>query len=246
MHFAVVHHVNLHAGSLDNPADFLAARTDQVADLVRGNIQHEEVRSVERNFRARGRDRLVHDVQNLQARLAGLRQGFAHHGDADARDLDIHLQRRNSLPRAGNFEIHVAVVIFGAGDVREDGVFIAFDDQAHGDARASGLERHARVHQSERTAANRGHGRGTVRFQNVRNAAHRVREIRFRGHQIRKSAFGQSAVSDFAASGTTQEFHFAHGERREVVMQHEVLERIFLEEKILALHVFLGAERGGG
>jgi len=29
-------------------------------------------------------------------------------------------------------------------------------------------------------------------------------------------------------------------------MQHEVLEGIFLEEKILALHVFLGAERGGG
>ena len=28
--------------------------------------------------------RLVHDVQNLQARLPRLRQRFAHHGDADA------------------------------------------------------------------------------------------------------------------------------------------------------------------
>ena len=57
--------------------------------------------------------------------------------DADAADLDIHLQRGDSLPRAGNFEIHVAVVIFGAGDVGEDRVLIAFDHQTHGDARAS-------------------------------------------------------------------------------------------------------------
>ena len=146
----------------------------------------------------------------------------------------------------GNFEIHVAVMIFGAGDVREDGVFIAFDDQAHRDAGAGGLERHARVHQSERTAADRGHRRRSVRFENVRNAAHGVGEIRVRRHQVRKSAFGEGAVTDFAAAGPAQEFHFADGERREVVMQHEVLEGIFLEEKILALHVFLGAERGGG
>jgi hypothetical protein len=182
----------------------------------------------------------------LQTRFAGLGQGFAHHGDADARDLDVHLQRGNSLPRAGNFEIHVAIMIFGAGDVRENGVFIAFDDQTHRDTCASGFEWNARVHQSERTAADGGHRGRAVGFEDVRNAAHGVGEIRIRGHQVRESAFGECAVTDFAAAGTTQEFHFADGERREVVMQHEVLEGIFLEEKILALHVFLGAKRRGG
>src|SRR5580704_8691032 len=65
--------------------------------------------------------------------------------------------------------------------------------------------------------------------------------------ETQRTAYGKSASegirADFAAAWATQEFHFTDGERREVVMQHEVLEGIFLEEKILALHVFLGAER---
>ena len=62
------------------------------------------------------------------------------------------------VPRAGHLEVHVAVVIFGAGDVGEDGVLLAFDHQAHRDSRAGELKRHARVHQRERAAADRGHG----------------------------------------------------------------------------------------
>ena len=37
--------------------------------------------------------------------------------------------------RPGDLEIHVAVVIFGAGDVGQDGVILAFQHQTHGDAR---------------------------------------------------------------------------------------------------------------
>ena len=46
-------------------------------------------------------------------------------------------KRGNSLPRAGNLEIHVAVMIFGAGDVGEDGVLIALDHQSHRDSGAA-------------------------------------------------------------------------------------------------------------
>ena len=53
-------------------------------------------------------------------------------------------------------------------------------------------------------------------------------------------------MTDFAAARAAQEFHFADGKRREIVVQHEALEGFFLEEQIEALHVFLGAERGGG
>ena len=104
------------------------------------------MRSVVGNLRASRGESFIHDVENLQARLAGLSQGFAHHGDADAADLDVHLQRGDSLAGTGNLEIHVAVMIFGTGDVGEDGVLIAFHHQAHGDTGASGLERHASVH----------------------------------------------------------------------------------------------------
>ena len=105
------------------------------------------------------------------------------------------------------------------------------------------FQRHARIHQRQRTAANRGHRRRSVRFQNVRDQAHRVREIRFRRKQVRKRAFRQCTVADFAASRPAQEFHFAHGKRREIVVQHEALERFVLEKQIEPLHVFLGAQR---
>ena len=104
---------------------------------------------------------------------------------------------------------------------------------------------HARVHQRERAAANRGHRRRTVRFQDVRNATDGVREIGVGRKQVGQRAFSEGAVADFATSRTAQEFHFADGKRREVVMQHEALEGVLLEEQILALHVFLGAERAG-
>ena len=80
---------------------------------------------------------------------------------------------------------------------------------------------------------------------NVGNQTHGVREIGFRRKQVHQRAFGQRAVADFAASGPAQEFHFADGKRREVVVQHEALERFFLEEQVEALLVFLGAQRGG-
>ena len=105
-------------------------------------------------------------------------------------------------------------------------------------------DRHARIHQRERAAANRGHRRRTVRFHDVGNEAHGVREIGFRRKQVHQRAFGERAVADFAASRPAQEFHFADGKRREVVVQHEALERFFLEEQVEALLVFLGAERG--
>ena len=38
----------------------------------------------------------------------------------DARDLDVHLQRGDALRGAGDLEVHVAVVVFLAGDVGED------------------------------------------------------------------------------------------------------------------------------
>ena len=32
-------------------------------------------------------------------------------------DLDVHLQRGDAVGRAGDLEVHVAVVVFGARDV---------------------------------------------------------------------------------------------------------------------------------
>ena len=192
-------------------------------------------------------ERLFHGVENLQASFLRLGQGFAHHADADAEDLDVHLKRGDACARAGDFEVHVAVMIFGAGDVGEDRILLVIaNDQAHGDTSARSLQRNASIHEGQRAAANGGHRRRTVGFENVGNEAHGVREVRFGRKQVDERALRESAVADFAATRAAKEFHFANAERREVVVQHEAIELIVLEEQVEALHVFLGAEGESG
>ncbi len=64
------------------------------------------------------------------------------------------------------------------------------------------------------------------------------------GQDRGKRALGQGAVADLATAGAAQERHFAHRERREVVVQHEALLG-FAFEGFQPLHVLAGAERGG-
>src|SRR5229473_5149785 len=97
VHGAVFEDVDLDAGGLDNGSDLLAARTDEVADLVGRNVQFVKARSIGRNLRARRAESFFHDVENLQARFFCLCEGFAHHGDADAEDLDVHLERGDAV-----------------------------------------------------------------------------------------------------------------------------------------------------
>src|SRR5713226_5068876 len=118
VHGAVFEDVDLDAGSFDDGPDLLSAGTDEVADFVRGDTQLVETRRVSGNFLARGAERLFHGVENLETGFLRLREGFAHHGDADAEDLDVHLERGDACARARDIEVHVAVVVFGAGDIR--------------------------------------------------------------------------------------------------------------------------------
>ena len=48
-------------------------------------------------------------------------------------------------------------MVFGAGDVGEDGVVGAFDNQTHGDAGTGGAQRHSGVEEGESAGADSGH-----------------------------------------------------------------------------------------
>ena len=95
----------------------------------------------------------------------------------DARDLDVHLQRGDAVLGAGDLEVHVAEVVLVAEDVGEHLEAIAFLDQAHRDAGDRRLDRHARVHQREDDAADRGHRAGAVRLEDLGDDAEHVREL---------------------------------------------------------------------
>ena len=76
-----------------------------------------------------------HFFHDGHARSVRLCQCFLHHLRAQAADLDVHLQGGDAFGSAGDFEIHVAEVIFGALDVGQNLIAASFiGDQAHGHA----------------------------------------------------------------------------------------------------------------
>ena len=125
------------------------------------------------------RENFFHLPQDEHPSALRLRQSFTHDLGRDSADLDIHLKRSDTVSRAGDFEIHIAVMILGAGNVRENGVLLAFFHQPHGHARNRSFQRNAGIHQGKRRSTHGCHGRRSIRFQNVRDYAHRVRPLVF-------------------------------------------------------------------
>src|SRR5207253_4283835 len=87
-------------------ADDLAARADDLANLLGPDLDRHEPRCVGRELRAWLLDGLAHLSQHDQARLARLVQGRPHDVDRDAGDLDVHLERGDALLRTGDLEVH--------------------------------------------------------------------------------------------------------------------------------------------
>ena len=74
---------------------------------------------------ARLGDRLEHLAEDVEPGLAGLLERLGEDLEGDARDLDVHLEGGDALVGAGDLEVHVAEVVFDAGDVGEDDVVVA-------------------------------------------------------------------------------------------------------------------------
>ena len=91
----------------------------------------------------------VHLVEQEETAAACLLHGLLEDLAGKAADLDVHLQGGDAVAGSGHLEVHVAVVVFGAGDVSEDGVIVALLDQAHGDSGDGTLEGDAGVKERE-------------------------------------------------------------------------------------------------
>ena len=219
-------HVDLGARLLDDPADHLPAGADDVPDLVRPDLHREDPRGVDRQVRPGLGDGLRHLPQDVDAALPRLLQGPGENVPAKPGDLRVDLDRRHAARRPGHLEIHVAQMVLDAQDVREDDDVVPLFDQAHGDSRHGGLDRHAGVHQGERPAADGGHRGGAVRLEDVGDDPYRVGEVRLVGNHGPERPLGQRPVADLAPPGPPQGLDLADGERRKVVMEHERLEAL--------------------
>src|SRR5207302_10288125 len=89
-HGAVVFDLDGGPGLLLNAADHDTALADDVADLVRVDLDLDDARSVARELGARSVDRLLHDSQDLHSRLACLGERHLHDALVYLLDLQFH------------------------------------------------------------------------------------------------------------------------------------------------------------
>jgi len=134
-------------------------------------------------------------------------------------------------------------VVFLAGDVREDDVIVTIANEAHGHARHRRLELDAGVHQGQGTAADGGHGRGSVALSDVGHHAHGVGILLRGGEHREDGTLRQHAVADLAAPGPAVGLALAHAVTGEVVVQVELL-LILLFQAVDDLGVVDGAQGG--
>src|SRR6202012_3594956 len=119
-HGAVVLDVDGAARLLDDALDGLATGADDDADLIRLDLERRDARRMTIDLGARGRQRVPHAAQDVNATFARLLERLLHDGATKTRDLDVHLDRGDALLGAADFEVHIAEVILVAQDVAQD------------------------------------------------------------------------------------------------------------------------------
>ena len=160
-------------------------------------------------------------VQGAVDDLADLRQG-------EAVDLEVGLHGGDAVARAGDLEVHVAEVVFQAGDVGEDAVVlgrvVVLRDQAHRHAGHRRLDRHTGVHQRHAAGTNAGlRGAAVGLPSDFGDHTDRVGELVLGRQHGLEGALTEGAVAELATAGAAHAPHFTDRVGREVVVVHEAL-----------------------
>ena len=196
VHAAVVLDVDLDAGLLDDAADRLAARADDVADLLGRDADRDDARRVGGDVRRAAPRAPPPSCRGSRSRpLRACSSALRMMSIVMPPTLMSICSAVMPVARAGDLEVHVAVVVLGARDVGEHrplaGLLVHHEAHRHaGDRR---LERHAGVHQRQRAAADRRHRRRAVRFEDVGDDADACTGIPLRTGSSGTSARSASA-----------------------------------------------------
>ncbi len=148
-----------------------------------------------------------------------LLQCFLHHLRAQTADLDIHLQGGDALGSAGDFEIHIAEVVFGALDIGQDLVTAGrIGDQAHGHTGDRGLDRHTCIHQRQGRTADGTHRGGSIGGECLGYDADGVGEGFFRRDDRFERTLCQCSMTNLAPALSTKRLCLTGGVGREVIV----------------------------
>ena len=242
---AVVVDIDLDFVSFLQCTNGLAARADNLADLLRVHVDGEDAGRVGAEFLTGFGKNLQHLFHDVHAPLPGLLQRDTQDFKVQSFDFEIHLQSGDAVSAASDFEIHVAEVILDALDIGQYHVFpgILILNQAHRNAGNGRINGDTGVHQRQSAATDGAHAGGAVAADSLAHQAQGVGELV--GNYRLQGPFRQSAVADFAAFWPPHGVGFAGRIGREIIVMDIAL-IIFRLQGIDALGIARRAQRRDG
>ena len=185
----------------------------------------------------------------MRERLAWSMASFMS-GERDAGELEVELEAGDAVLGAAQLEVHVAVVIFRSRGCRRGGGGASgcrcssYSVTRPTEMPATGrLDRHARVHEGEDAAADRGHRGRAVGLHDFGRDADGVGEVVLLGDDGEDGTLGERAVADFAAVQAADAAGLTDREGREVVVEDETLGRLAAGVAVEVLRLVAGRER---
>ena len=151
---AVLFDIDLSACICNDLLDNASLLTDNVGDLINGNLHCYHLRSIFGNLRSGcGNCLEYYFINDVVASLVGNCESFLDYLRRKTVYLEVHLNGGDTLVSSGYLEVHVSVEVFKTLNVYHRHPSVAFGDKTAGNSGYGSLYRHACIHESKCRAA---------------------------------------------------------------------------------------------
>ena len=235
---AVVLNVDLHAGLIDNSVDGLASLAHHIADLLRINVDLNDLGGELADLRPGAGNGLLHHLrQDILSGVLAAGNGLLHNGTGQAVDLDVHLDGGDSVVGSRHLKVHVSEEVFQSLDISEHQIVVigVSGHQAAGDSCHRFLNRHARSHKGHAGRADRSLGGRAVGLEGLGYRADSVGEFRLGGKHRDQGSLRQGSMSDLPASRTSGGLGLSYGIGGEIVLMHVALAGLIFVQPVQSL-----------
>ena len=112
-YLTVISNINLYAGTGNDLVDGLATLTNHITDLLRINVDGNDLRSVRSNLFTRLCNRLLHTViHDEKSCFSTSCNGTFYDRSGQTMNLNIHLDCGNTIRCTGDLKVHIAEEVF--------------------------------------------------------------------------------------------------------------------------------------
>ena len=246
---SVICDIDFYTGLIDDRINGFSSLTYHIADLFRIDLDLNDLRCVFIHMLSRACDTFFHNFsQNILSCLFGLCNSLFNDRTGQTMDLDIHLDRCDTIMCTCHLEIHIAEEILQTLDIGQNDIIIIglAGYQTTGDTCYRFFDRYTCCHQR--------HGRCTdtclrsrsVGFECLRYGTDRIWEF-FLTWQYRNQSFlSQCAMTDLTTSRSTARFCLTYRVGREVIVMHVTFSNLELIQAIQTLSLGQRSQGGDG